>query len=139
MRKTTRKPRQVTPRLAQPPRKELVYPARKGREAVWEDLPLKKAKTAKYCKWCKAADGPYQTHNTSECCWFDKEDKEVGKPHKLFDPAKKPRKKGSGDSGQMAYLTKKLEKLEKKLKKSKSKKTSKKGARDSSSNSSDSN
>jgi hypothetical protein len=49
---------------------------------------------------------------------------------------KKPWKKGGGNSGQMAYLTKKLEKLEKKLKKSKSKKSSKKRARDLLSNSS---
>ena len=37
--KIMRKPMQVTPRLAQPPGKELVYPARKGMEAVWEDQP----------------------------------------------------------------------------------------------------
>jgi hypothetical protein len=83
-------------------------------------------------------DGPYQTHNTSDCRRFDKDGKEVGKPYKPFDPAKKPWKKGVGDSRQMAYLTKKLEKIEKKLKKSKSKKSSKKRARDLSSDSLDS-
>jgi hypothetical protein len=83
-------------------------------------------------------DGPYQTHNTSDCRRFEKDGKEIGKSHKSFDPAKKPWKKGGGDSEQMAYLTEKLEKLKKKLKKSKSKKSSKKRARDSSSNSSDS-
>ncbi len=83
-------------------------------------------------------DGPDQTHNTSDCHRFDKGGKEVGKPHKPFDPAKKPWKKGGGDSGQMAYLTKKLEKLKKKLNKSKSKKSAKKRSRDLSSNSSDS-
>ena len=51
---------------------------------------------------------------------------------------KKPWKKGGGDSGQIAYLTKKLEKLEEKLKKSKSKKSSKKCVCDLSSNSLDS-
>jgi hypothetical protein len=41
---TTRKPRQEMPRLAQPPRKGLVYPARKGMEAVLEDqLPRRHA------------------------------------------------------------------------------------------------
>jgi hypothetical protein len=55
-----------------------------------------------------------------------------------FDPAKKPWKKGSGDLGQMAYLTKKLEKLEKKLRKSKSMKSSKKRSCVSTNNSSDS-
>ncbi len=61
-----------------------------------------------------------------------------GKPHKHFNPAKKPWKKGGGDSGQMVYLTEKLEKLKKKLKKSKSKRSSKKRVHDSSSDSSDS-
>ncbi len=83
-------------------------------------------------------DGPYQTHNTSVCCRFDKDGKEAGKSHKPFDPTKKPWKKGGGDLGQMAYLTKKLERLKKKLKKSKSKKSSKKRSCDLSSNSSDS-
>ena len=69
-------------------------------------------------------------HDTSECCRFDKDSNEVGKPYKPFDFAKKPWKKGGGDSGQMAYLTKKLEKLEKKLKKSKM--AAKKRARNSS-------
>ncbi len=83
-------------------------------------------------------DGPYQTHNTSDYRRFDKDGKETGKSHKPFDLAKKPWKKGGGDLGQMAYLTKKLEKLEKKLKKSKSQKSSKKRSRDSSSDSLDS-
>jgi hypothetical protein len=83
-------------------------------------------------------NGPYQAHNTSNCRRFDKVGKETDKSHKLFNPTKKPWKKGSGDSGQMVFLTKKLEKLKKKLKKSKSKKSSKKRSRDLSSNSSDS-
>ncbi len=49
---------------------------------------------------------------STDCRRFDKDGKEVGKPHKPFNLAKKPWKKGGGDSGQMAYLTKKLEKLE---------------------------
>jgi hypothetical protein len=81
----------------------------------------KKAHTAKYCKWCKAAGGPFKTHDTSKCHRFNKDGKELVKPHKPFDPAKKPWKKGGGDSRQMVYLTKKLKKLKKKLKKSKSK------------------
>ncbi len=70
----------------------------------------------------------FQTHDTSEFCRFDKDGKEVSKPYKLFDSAKKPWKKGGGDPGQMTYLTKKLDKLEKKLKESK--KAAKKHARD---------
>jgi hypothetical protein len=79
--------------------------------------------------------GHHRTHDTTECRRFDKDGKEVGKPSQPFDFAKKPRKKGGGDSGQMAYLTKKLEKLEKKLKKSK--KAAKKCARDLSDSDSD--
>ena len=71
----------------------------------------KKARSAKYCKWGKAAGGAHQTHDTSECHRFDKGGKEVGKTSKPFNSSKKPWKKGGGDSRQMAYLTKKLEKL----------------------------
>jgi hypothetical protein len=80
----------------------------------------KKGRSAKYCKWCKAAGGPYTTHNTIKCCRFEKDGKPKDKPVKPFDSAKKPWKKtGSGDSSQMAYLTEKMAKLEKKLKKTK--------------------
>jgi hypothetical protein len=120
------------------PQKGASVPRKKGKRGGSGGPAPKKARTAKYLKHCNAVDGPYQTLNTSDCRRFDKGGKEVGKPHKPFDPAKKPWKKGGGDSGQMTYLTKKLEKLEKKLKKSKSKKSSKKRTRDSLSNSSDS-
>ncbi len=138
MKRTMRKPRLAWQRLAQPPRKGLVYPARKGREAVQEDQPPRRHTPPSTVSGARLLDGPYQTHNTSDCCRFDKDGKEVGKPYKPFDPAKKPWKKGGGDSGLMAYLTEKLEKLVKKLKKSKSKRSSKKCACESSSNSSDS-
>jgi hypothetical protein len=79
-----------------------------------------KGRSAKYCKWCKAADGPYTTHDTIECRRFEKDSKPKDKPAKPFDSAKKPWKKtGSGDSSQMAYLTEKVAKLKKKLKKTK--------------------
>jgi hypothetical protein len=114
------------------PQKGASIPRKKGKRGGSGGPAPKKAHIAKYCKWCKAVDGPYQTHNTRDCCRFDKDSKEVGKPHKPFDPTRKPWKKGGDDLGQMAYLTKKLEKLEKKLKKSKSKKSSKKHESDSS-------
>ncbi len=98
----------------------------------------KKARTAKYCKWCRVAGGLFKTHDTSKCCRFDKDGKELKRLISPSIPQRSPGKKGSGDSAQMAYLTKKLEKLEKKLKKSKSKNSSKKRSRDSSSYSSDS-
>jgi len=119
------------------PQKGLSVPRKKGKRGGESGgAPPKRARTAKHCKHCKAASGPYQTHNTIDCRRFDKDGKEIGKPWKPSDPAKKPWKKGGGDSGQMAYLTEKLEKLEKKLKKTK--KASKKRSRDSSSDSSDS-
>jgi hypothetical protein len=119
------------------PQKGASVPRKKGKGGGSGGPAPKKARTAKYCKCCKAVDGPYQTHNTSDCCRFDKDGKEAGKPHKPFDPTKKPWKKGGGDWGQMAYLTETLEKLGKKLKKTKSKRSSKKRARDSSSDSLD--
>jgi hypothetical protein len=111
---------------------------RKGKR---EGGPLKgtpkKGRSAKFCKWCKAADGPFTTHDTIECRRFAKDGSPKDKPSKPFDPAKKTWKKtGSGDSSQMAYLTEKLTKLEKRLKKSK--KHGKKRARDSSDSDSDS-
>ncbi len=44
MKRTTRKPRPARPRLAQPPRKGLVYPTRKGREAVQKGQPPRRPK-----------------------------------------------------------------------------------------------
>ena len=97
----------------------------------------KKGCSAKYCKWCKAAGGPYTTHNTIKCRRFEKDGKPKDKPAKPFDSAKKPWKKtGSGDSSQMAYLTEKVAKLKKKLKKTK--RHGKKCARDSLDSDSDS-
>jgi hypothetical protein len=90
------------------PQKGLSVPRKKGKGGSSGGPAPKKARTAKYCKWCKEVDGPYQTHNTSDCPRFDKDGKETGKFHKPFDPVKKPWKKGGGDSGQMAYLTEKL-------------------------------
>jgi hypothetical protein len=101
------------------PKKAGIVPRKHGKGGGSGGPAPKKARSAKYCKWCKAAGGAHQTHNTIECCRFDKDGKEVGKPSKPFDSAKKPWKKGGADSGQMAYLTKKFEKLEEKFKKSK--------------------
>ena len=102
--------------------------AQKGRSG--KGAP-KKGHSAKYCKWFNTADGPFTTHDTSECRRFLKDGSLKDKPTKPFDTAKNPWKKtGSGDSSQMTYLTEKVAKLEKQLKKSK--KNSKKRARDSS-------
>jgi hypothetical protein len=94
----------------------------------------KNSRSAKYCKWCKAAVGPYTTRDTIECRRFKKDGKPKDKPAKPFNYAKKPWKKtGSGDSSQMAYITEKVAKLKKKLKKTN--KHGKKHACDSSDNS----
>jgi hypothetical protein len=78
----------------------------------------KKGRSAKYCKWCKVAGGPYTTHDTIKCRRFEKDSKPKDKPARPFDSAKKLWKKtGSGDSSQMAYLTEKVAKLKRKLKK----------------------
>ncbi len=85
--------------------------------------------SAKYCKWCTNANGPYTTHDTIKCHRFEKDGTPKDKPVKPFDSAKKPCKKtGSRDSSQMAYLTEKMAELKKKLKKTK--KHGKKHARD---------
>jgi hypothetical protein len=69
----------------------------------------KKGRSAKYCKWCKMANGPYTTHDAIKCRRFKKDSTPKNKPVKPFDSAKKPWKKtGSGDSNQMAYLTEKV-------------------------------
>jgi hypothetical protein len=133
--KNNEKAKASTAKAGTAPQKGASVPRKKGKGGESGGPAPKKAHTAKYCKHCKAAGGPYQTHNTIDCRRFDKDGKEVGKPHMPFDPAKKLWKKGGSDSGQMAYLTKKLEKLEKKLKKSKKAKIR---SRDSSSDSSDS-
>ncbi len=50
----------------------------------------KKGHSAEYCKWCKAAGGPYTTHNTIKYRRFKKDSKPKDKPAKLFDFTKKP-------------------------------------------------
>jgi hypothetical protein len=96
-----------------------------------------KGRSAKYCKWCKNANGPYTTHNTIECRRFKKDGTPKDKPVKPFNSAKKPLKKmGSRDSSQMVYLTEKVAKLKKKLKLTK--KHGKKRGHDSSDSDSDS-
>ncbi len=134
--KDGKKARTIKASAGTAPKKVRIMPRKHGKGGGSGGPAPKKARSAKYCKWCKVAGGPHQTHDTSECCRFDKDGKEVGKPSKPFDSAKKPWKKDGGDSGQMAYLTKKLEKLKKKLKKSK--KASKKRAHDLSDSDSDS-
>jgi len=97
----------------------------------------KKGRTDKYCKWCKAIDGPFTTHNTTDCRRFNKDGSQKDRLTKPFDSAKKPWKKpGSGNTDQISHLMEEMDKLKRRLKKSK--KRDKKRARDSSDSDSDS-
>jgi hypothetical protein len=65
----------------------------------------KNGRTAKYCKWCKAVNGSFTTHDTAECRRFEKDGSLKDRLAKPFDSVKKPWKKsGGGESNQMAYL-----------------------------------
>ncbi len=46
-----------------------------------------KSRSAKYCKWCKKANGPYTTHDTIECRRFEKDGTPKDKPVKPFNSA----------------------------------------------------
>ena len=79
MRTTTRKTKQEMPRLAQPPRKGLVYPTREGMEAVWEDQPPRRNAPPSTASGARQRVGPFKTHDTSECRRFDKDGNKTGK------------------------------------------------------------
>ena len=75
----------------------------------------KKGHTAKYCKWCKAVNGSFMTHDTAECHRFKKDGSPKDRLVEPFDSIKKPWKKTGGrESSPMAYLTERLMKLKKK-------------------------
>ena len=98
---------------------ELRVPKKRANAGGADKGAPKKGRTAKYSKWCKAANGSFTTHNTAECRRFEKDGSPKDRLVKPFDSAKKPWKKTGGrDSSQMAYLTEQLLKLEKKHKKS---------------------
>jgi hypothetical protein len=112
-------------------------PKKRAREGVSDRGAPKKGRTGKFCKHCKAVDGPFTTHNTTECRRFNVDGSRKDRLTKPFDFTKKPWKKpGSGNSDQISHLTEDIAKLKKRLKQ-KSKKH-KKRARDSSDNDSDS-
>ncbi len=46
-------------------------PKKRVREGVSNREAPKKGRTDKYCKHCKAVDGPFTTHDTTECCRFN--------------------------------------------------------------------
>jgi hypothetical protein len=75
----------------------------------------KKVRTKKHCDLCKKHGGAYTTHNTRDCCRFEK-DRTV---KANFRATKKGRKKPSSS---FAQLSKKLDKLKKVLAKQDTKK-----------------
>jgi hypothetical protein len=78
----------------------------------------KKARAKKHCDFCKKHGGAYTTHNTSDCCWFEKD----GMEKSDFCTAKKGGKKPNLVRQSFTQLSKKLDKLEKVLKKKDTKK-----------------
>jgi hypothetical protein len=95
-------------------------PKKRAREGDSDRGAPKKGCTDKFCKHCKAVDGPFTPHNTTECRRFNKDGSQKDRPTKPFDPAKKTWKKsGSGNSDQISHLTEEVTKLKKRLKKSK--------------------
>ena len=90
----------------------------------------KKACTTKFCQHCKNNGGSHMTHNTKECCKYNKDVKAVAasgkKPYK-----KKPYKKEwDGNDKQMAFFANAIESLVKKRLKKAAKKHRKKRSRD---------
>ncbi len=77
-------------------------------------VPKKVCFTKKYCNLCKKNGGTYTTHNTRECCRFEKD----GKEKSDFCTAKKGGKKNYPLKNNFTQFTEKIKKLEKGLKKS---------------------
>jgi hypothetical protein len=101
-----------------------------------EQVP-KKARPAKFCQHCKNKGGPHLTHNTNQCCKYNKDSNPVaaaaGRPFQVKKPFKKRGNK------QMAYLTATIEYLVKKgLKKAAKSKKRKRCSYDTSSSDSNS-
>ena len=48
-------------------------PKKCAREGDSDRGAPKKGRTDKYCKHCRAVDGPFTTHNTTECRRFNQE------------------------------------------------------------------
>ena len=102
-----------------------------------EQVP-KKTCSAKFCQHCKNNGEPYTSHNTKECCKYDKDGKAVAASGKKPYEKKPYKKDGGGNDKQMAFLTDAIESLVRKGLKKAAKKKHKKRSRDNSSSNSDS-
>jgi hypothetical protein len=80
------------------PSEAKVNPKRKASGGPTGQVP-KKGCSEKFCQSCKAHSGPFQTHNTLDCCCYDSNGKPLeaaaGKPSE----SKKPYKKSGGNKG----------------------------------------
>ncbi len=74
----------------------------------------KKASSAKFCQHCKNNDGPYRSHNTKECCNYDKDGKAVAAAGKKLYEKKPYKKDEGGNDKQLAFLTDAIKSLMKK-------------------------
>jgi hypothetical protein len=109
------------------------HKSKKGKKCPGTEATIrvpKKVCFEKHCDLCKKHGGAYTTHNTRECCRFEKD----GKEKSNFYNAKKGGKKGNPVNHNFAQLTEKIKKLKKALKKS-GKKGKKRRYKDSDSNS----
>ncbi len=74
----------------------------------------KKVRFEKHCGLCKKHGGAHTTHNTCDCCRFEKD----GKEKSSFHATKKGGYKSNPINQNFVQLTDKIKKLEKALKKS---------------------
>jgi hypothetical protein len=90
---------------------------KKGKKTPWYRFygPGSQESTLeKHCNICKKHGGTHTTHNTCDCCRFEKD----GKEKSSFHAAKKGGYKSNPVNHNFEQLTNKIEKLEKALKKS---------------------
>jgi hypothetical protein len=89
-------------RLLQPGLKPRVIPRGRQLRGLTGQVP-KKGYSEKFCQCCKAHGGPYQTHNTLDCCCYNSNGKPLkaaaGKPAE----SKKSHKKFGGNKS-MAFM-----------------------------------
>ncbi len=101
-------------------RESFKHSKKKGTKRPGTESPRvpKKVRTEKHCDLCKKHGGTHTTHNTCDCCRFEKNGTEKAD----FRAAKKGRKKPSPTKQSFAQLSDELDKLEKVLKKRDTKK-----------------
>ncbi len=69
---------------------ELRVPKKRANAEGADKGTPKKGCTAKYCKWCKAANGSFMTHDTAECRRFEKDGSPKDRLVKPFDSVRSP-------------------------------------------------